>query len=157
VPCSTRASFHARFSASSRPEFAPRAPNGEHLMRGIAGEDDAIMDEFFHAAGTGNLYSDIQTNSNLSMTQQSARSAAARFSGEFFPPPGPASGTELQIDPPDIVGLAVQQRGASGVKRRIEPEPALGRKFRRHLDVGDQKTGPRTAVRWKSAPTRAPQ
>ena len=25
------------------------------------------------------------------------------------------------------------------MKRRVEPEPALGRKFRRHLDVGDQE------------------
>ena len=28
-PASTRSSFHARLSASSRPELAPRAPNGE--------------------------------------------------------------------------------------------------------------------------------
>ena len=46
---------------------------------------------------------------------------------------------KLQIDPPDIVGLLVQQRRAPGMERRIEPEPALGRKLRRHLDVGDQE------------------
>ncbi|MGY4300173.1 hypothetical protein ACVWXN_008268 [Bradyrhizobium sp. i1.4.4] len=34
---------------------------------------------------------------------------------------------ELEIDAPDVVGLTVQQRGAAGMKRRIEPEPALGR------------------------------
>ena len=46
---------------------------------------------------------------------------------------------ELQIDPPDVVRLLVQQRRAPGMKRRIEPEPAFGRKFRRHPDVGDQE------------------
>ena len=46
---------------------------------------------------------------------------------------------ELQIDAPDIVGLLVQQRRAPGMERRIEPEPALGRKRRGHLDVGDQE------------------
>ena len=29
IPRSTRSSFQARFSASSSPELAPRAPNGE--------------------------------------------------------------------------------------------------------------------------------
>ena len=46
---------------------------------------------------------------------------------------------ELQVDPPDVVRLLVQQRGASGMEWRIEPEPALGRKRGRHLDVGDQE------------------
>ena len=46
---------------------------------------------------------------------------------------------QLQVDAPDVVRLLVQQRGASGVERRIEPEPALGRERRRHLDVGDQE------------------
>ena len=46
---------------------------------------------------------------------------------------------QLQIDPPDIVRLLVQQRRPPGMKRRIEPEPALGRKCRGHLDVGDQE------------------
>src|SRR5436309_471453 len=35
--------------------------------------------------------------------------------------------------------VRVHKRGAPGVKRWIEPEPAFGRKFRRHLDVGNQK------------------
>ena len=60
------------------------------------------------------------------------------FSG-CFSTTGSASGLELQIDAPDIVGLLVQQRRTPGMKRRIEPEPALGRKRRGHLDVGDQE------------------
>ena len=60
------------------------------------------------------------------------------FSGRFSTA-GVGIGVKLQIDAPDIVGLLVQQRGSSRVERRIEPEPALGRKLRRHLDVGDQE------------------
>ena len=60
------------------------------------------------------------------------------FSGSFSTV-GSANRIELQVDPPDVVGLLVQQRGAAGMERRIEPEPALGRKRRRHLDVGDQE------------------
>src|SRR2546426_3156311 len=48
--------------------------------------------------------------------------------------------TELEIDTPDVVGLAVQQHGLAGMKRRIEPEPALGGKSRRHPDVRDQES-----------------
>ena len=33
----------------------------------------------------------------------------------------------------------MQQCGLAAVKRRIEPEPALGREFRRHLYIGDQE------------------
>ena len=46
---------------------------------------------------------------------------------------------KLQVDAPDIVRLLVQQRRPPGMERRIEPEPALGRKRRGHLDVGDQE------------------
>jgi hypothetical protein len=46
---------------------------------------------------------------------------------------------ELEVDAPDVVGLPVQQRRTSRMEGRIKPEPALGRKFRRHLDVGDQE------------------
>ena len=37
---------------------------------------------------------------------------------------------ELEVDAPDVVGLAMQQRRLVAMKRRIEPEPALGRKVR---------------------------
>ena len=48
-------------------------------------------------------------------------------------------GTELQVDAPDIVGLAMHQRRLAGVEARIEPEAALGRDVGRHPDVGDQE------------------
>jgi len=45
----------------------------------------------------------------------------------------------LQIDAPDVVRLTMQQCRAPGVKRRIDPKPALGWKFGSHLDVGNQE------------------
>src|SRR5439155_20573603 len=38
--------------------------------------------------------------------------------------------TQLEVDAPYIVGLAMQQGRLIGVERRIEPEPALGGKIR---------------------------
>ena len=46
---------------------------------------------------------------------------------------------ELQVDAPDVVRLFVQERRFSRMKRRIEPEPALGREFRIHPHVGDEE------------------
>ncbi len=48
-------------------------------------------------------------------------------------------GTELQVNPPNIVRLTVQQRRTPGMKRRIEPEPALAGEIRGHLDVRNQE------------------
>jgi len=48
ISLSTRSSFHARFSASSRPEWA-LAPNARPDAR-IAGKDHTAMDEFIHPA-----------------------------------------------------------------------------------------------------------
>ena len=48
-------------------------------------------------------------------------------------------GPQLQIDAPHIVGLTVHQCGLAGMKRRVEPEPPLGRKIGGHLDVGNQE------------------
>ena len=47
---------------------------------------------------------------------------------------------ELEVDAPHAVGLLVQQHALVRVERRVEPEPALGRKVRRvHAHVGDQE------------------
>ena len=48
-------------------------------------------------------------------------------------------GAQLQIDAVDIVRLLVKQRRLAGMEGRREPEPALGRKVRLHLDIGDEK------------------
>src|SRR6266567_8231686 len=46
---------------------------------------------------------------------------------------------ELKVNAPDIIGLAMQQRRLVAMEWRIEPEPALGGKVRRHVNVGDEK------------------
>ena len=52
---------------------------------------------------------------------------------------GVAVPAELEIDAPDIVGLAVQQHRAAAMEGRVEPEPALGREVGLHHHVGDQE------------------
>ena len=47
---------------------------------------------------------------------------------------------DLEIDPPDIVGLAVQQGRGARFEPRFEPEPAFGREIGFHRDIGDQET-----------------
>src|SRR5690606_25862194 len=47
---------------------------------------------------------------------------------------------QLEIDAPDIVGLAVQQYGLIRMKWWVKPKPALRRKISLHFDVGDQET-----------------
>ena len=46
---------------------------------------------------------------------------------------------ELEIYAPNAVGLAVQEHTLARVKRRVKPEPALGRKIRFHFHVSNQK------------------
>jgi hypothetical protein len=45
----------------------------------------------------------------------------------------------LEVEPPHVVGLFVQQRRAPAIEGRIEPEPALRRPLHLHLDVADQE------------------
>lgn len=47
--------------------------------------------------------------------------------------------SQLKVDPPDVIALLVQQRRLARMKRRIEPEPALGRKLGLHQHIRDQK------------------
>ena len=106
------------------------------LMRGIAGKDHAAMDEPVHPAALELVQRD-PFEIELVMAEH-ARDARPHILRQLFHR-GIGKAIELQIDPPDVVRLLVQQRGASGMEWRIEPEPALGRKRRRHLDVGDQE------------------
>ena len=105
-------------------------------MRGVAGKDHAAMDKPVHPPALEFVERDpfeIEL-----VVAEHARDAGPHILRLLFDR-GIGKPAELQVDPPDIVGLLVQQRGASGMERWIEPEPALGRKRRRHLDVGDQE------------------
>ena len=48
-------------------------------------------------------------------------------------------GGKLQIYPPDIIGLLVQQAGLPRMKGRVKPEPALNREGRCHAHIGNQE------------------
>src|SRR5204862_7528606 len=47
--------------------------------------------------------------------------------------------TQLEVDAPDIVGLAMQQGGLIAMERRVEPEPTLRGEIRRPVDIDRQK------------------
>ena len=105
-------------------------------MRGIAGKDHAAMDEAIHAAALEFVERDpFEIELVVAEHARDPRPHILRLLLDR----GIGIAAELQIDAPDVVGLLVQQRRAPGMERRIEPEPALGRKFRGHLDVGDQE------------------
>ena len=105
-------------------------------MRGIAGEDHAAVQKAVHPAALEFVERD-PFELELVVAEH-ARDPRPHVLRPLLDD-GIGIRMELQIDPPDIVGLLVQQRRTPGMKRRIEPEPALGRKFRGHLDVGDQE------------------
>ena len=46
---------------------------------------------------------------------------------------------ELEIEPPDIVRLLVQQSGLTAREGWVEPEPAFRRTRRLHADIGDEE------------------
>ena len=47
---------------------------------------------------------------------------------------------DLEVEPPDVVRLLVQQGRGAGLEGRVEPEPPFGREVHVHLHVGDEKT-----------------
>ena len=47
--------------------------------------------------------------------------------------------SELKVDAPDVIGLAVQQHALVGMERRVKPEPAFGGEISRHFHVGNQE------------------
>jgi hypothetical protein len=57
--------------------------------------------------------------------------------------------SKLEVDPPHVIWLPMQQYGLVGVKWRVKPKPAVGRESRFYFHVGDQETileGPPAAV-----------
>ena len=107
-----------------------------HLMRGIADEDHPIMHEAVEAAAIEGV--DRDPFQLVGMRRQhfvETRTDPLRLLlGDRV-----GIGTKLQIDAPDVVGLAVHQRRLAGMEGRREPEAALGRNIRRHAHVGDQE------------------
>src|SRR6185436_12326179 len=108
------------------------------LMCRVASEDDAAVPEFLHAPALKRVDADPFERERMVGTKHrlDARNDALRFPlfiGIRLP-------AELKVDAPDVVRLSMQQRRLLRMERRIEPEPAFGRKLGFHLDVGDQET-----------------
>ena len=119
-----------------QPGIGAAGAERRHLVRGIAGEDDAAVDELVHSPALEFVQRDpfeIEL-----VVPEHAGDARPHVLRQLFDI-GIGKAVELQVDAPDVVRLLVQQRRAAGMERRIEPEPALGRKRRRHPDVGDQE------------------
>ena len=106
------------------------------LMRGVAGKDHAAVEESVHPPALEFVERDpfeielVVAEHACDPRPHILRQLLDRGIGDRV---------KLQVDAPDIVRLLVQQRRPPGMERRIEPEPALGRKRRGHLDVGDQE------------------
>src|SRR4029079_9200965 len=101
-------------------------------MRGIAGKDHPAMDEFVHPPAL-EFVQRYPFEIELVMTQHPGNPRPDVFRLLFGC--GIRKPAELQVDPPDIVRLLVQQRRSSGVERRVEPEPATARKSPRHSSL----------------------
>src|SRR4029077_7567752 len=93
------------------------------LMRSVAGEDHAAVDELVHPPAL-EFVERYPFEIELVMAEH-ARDPRPHIFGPLFDR-GVCVRMELQIDPPDVVGLLVQQRRSPGMERRIEPEPAFG-------------------------------
>src|SRR3974390_3013922 len=101
-------------------------------MRGIAGKDHAAVDETIHAPALEFVQRNpFELELVVAEHARNPRPYILRLLLDGWI----GITIELQVDPPDIVGLLVQERRAPGMERRIEPEPALGGEFRRHLHV----------------------
>ena len=105
-------------------------------MRGIADEDHAAMHEAVEPAAIEGV--DRNPFSSKSCAASTLSSRARTRSGSCSAS-GVGVGAKLQIDAPDVVGLAMHQRRLAGMERRREPETALGRKIRRHVHIGDEE------------------
>ena len=117
-------------------------------MRGIAGKQHPAMAEAAHAPALEGVDAD-PFERELAPGPQHGLDARDHPLGLFLllrvgvP-------TELEVDAPDLVGLAVQKYAAGlralpsvhavvAVEGRVEPEPALGREIGRHHHIGDQE------------------
>ena len=114
-------------------------------MRSVAGKEDAAVSKRRHAlAGKG-----VDAGpGEFERGNNAARGGGLRFEHGLYTRRdalgalldlGVGVPAELEVDAPNIVRLPVQQHALARMKRRIEPEPALGRERGAHVHVGDQE------------------
>ena len=111
---------------------------GRDLVRAVAGEDHPTVPEPLHAAaleGVDRRPDDVVLDR---LAQHGVEPAAdIVFLELLLAVDVPA---DLEVDPPHVVRLLVQQRGCTRLEPGLEPEPAFGREaLGLHADVGDQE------------------
>ena len=95
------------------------------------------MDEFFHAAAFERVQAHPLVVEFKIGTQKSPDFGVyILFLHHLLAVDIPA---HLEIDAPDVVGLLVDQRGLSGIERRVEPEAPDRGEVRFHAYVGNQE------------------
>ena len=106
-------------------------------MRGIAGEDrPAVHEALHHAAGEGVDARPLMLPARLG-SEHLAQAAVDILRLLLLVRIGVAA--ELEVDPQDVVGLAVQQHRVGRMERRVEPEAPLLRQVAGEPDIGDQE------------------
>ena len=105
-------------------------------MRRIAGENHRAMDKAFKTAALKAINRN-PLQFEITMAQHAFNARAHHFGLPFMFCIG--IGGKLQIYPPDIIRLLVQQAGLPRMKGRVEPEPALHREGCCHAHIGNQK------------------
>src|SRR5690606_10502620 len=109
-----------------------------HAMRGVTCKKDAPMAEAVHAfAGKGVDAHPFDLDVHL-FAQQGANAWHDFLGLDLFGGVGVPS--QLEVDTPHIVWLAVQQHRLIGVEGWIEPKPPLLREIRFEFDVGNEET-----------------
>ncbi|ESS39153.1 hypothetical protein P355_4083 [Burkholderia cenocepacia KC-01] len=119
---------------------AVRAARAErrHAVCGIAREQHAAVAERVHPLAAERIDAhplELELDVRAEQRAHTRNHALRLLLGDRVGIPA-----ELEVDAPHVVRLAVQQHRLVAVKRRVEPEPTLGRKLRLHLHVGDQET-----------------
>ena len=106
------------------------------LMRAVAAKDHPAMHEPVDAPALEGIERDpFQLEIAVTQHALDARDDVFRLLLDL----GIRLRPQLQVDAPDVVRLLVQQGRLPRMERRVEPEPALGRKIGRHLHVRDQE------------------
>ncbi len=115
----------------------PACAKGRDLVRRVAHKQHAAVAKIGHAAALEGVDAHPLQLKRPLVAQHGLQTRDDFFGLLFFF--GVGVPAELKIDAPDVVALLVQQHTLVGVKRRVEPEPALGRVVGLHDHVGNQE------------------
>ena len=106
-------------------------------MGAIAGKQHTVMDKALHAPALEGVNA-VPLLGELHIRAEHGTHIALYILG-FDAGSTVDIPAQLKVEAPHIVGLAVHQRGLTGVERWIKPEPALCRAFFMHADVSNEE------------------